>query len=330
MRVIVTAATVDFMHVYTAVNNSGLNNRIIQNEILFKNGRKVTMKNLYDIVQNYDIFHCICREGFIFTSISEPVNILDAIVIRNPLNCDCWTPKKSFSERSLEDHIKIINKYRLEKAIIIAENIDFITRCPSLKYLEIVPADTAPEKFDYSPLYKMPEIKYLSCRTEYGGYTIPFSTAIDYTNIHGLTELNIEGKGHKNYEMLRFLERLYVSNDKELFDLQNVSFGTDLKQLWFIQCKLKSLKGIKQFQNLQQLSLDYIQTLEDISEISGISSSLRSLCIENCSRIKDFSCLNQLSNLEYLELHGKNELADLEFLNMMPKLKNFFFHEDQK
>ena len=52
------------------------------------------MIDLNKIIINFDFFHCIERDGFVFTSIDEPANILDAIVIRCPENsvspvCDC-------------------------------------------------------------------------------------------------------------------------------------------------------------------------------------------------------------------------------------------------
>ena len=277
-----------------------------------------------NVVADFDSFHCIYRQGFVFTSVYGPANILDAIVVRNPKQCDCWSPKKSFSERTLEEHIEIINRYKLERAVIIAEDIEFITQCPTLKYLQIIPSDTA-YSFDYSPLYKMPELRYLSCRTSYGGCTEHIVTTIDYAKIHGLEELYLEGSGHQNYGQIKSLERLVISNDKINTDLQNINSNLNLKKLWIIQNKIKSLKGINQLQNLQELSLDYNRVLHDISEITSIASSLRALYIENCPKIMDFSCLNQLPNLEHLELHGKNTLVNLGFLEKMPKLKTFSF-----
>ena len=55
------------------------------------------MENLNDAVFDFDFNHCIYRNGFVFTSVTEPANVLDGIVIRNPQSCDCWSPKKSLS-----------------------------------------------------------------------------------------------------------------------------------------------------------------------------------------------------------------------------------------
>lgn len=103
----------------------------------------------------------ILRDGFVFTSITYPTNIYDAIVIKYPCNVPCLSPRVEASTHCLEEQISFINKYKIEKALIIAENIDFIIQCPTLKYLRIIPADSAGNNFDYSPLYEMPELKGL-------------------------------------------------------------------------------------------------------------------------------------------------------------------------
>ena len=110
--------------------------------------------------------HYIFREGYIFTAMTEPANVYDAIVIRHPSDCDCWTPKLGHSSRTLDEHIRFINEHHITKAIIIAESIDFIRQCPSLHELMIIPADSAPVPFSYIPLYHS-DIHYLDCRTSY-------------------------------------------------------------------------------------------------------------------------------------------------------------------
>lgn len=294
-------------------------------KVLYCYGRKIKMNNLNNPVHDFNFYHCVYRDGFVFTAVTEPANVLDGIVIRSPERCDCWSPKKSFSERSLEEHINIINNHKLEKAIIIAEDISFIINCPTLKYIIVIPADTAKDNFDYSPLYQMPEIKYLSCKTAYGGCTEPYSTTIDYSKINGLKKLDLQGNGHLNYTKIKTLESINISNDKSIQDFREFGCSTNLKSIWLTQTALKSLNGIDKFHNLQQLVISYSRSLQDISELIEVADSLRSLSIENCPKIIDFSCLHKLLNLEHLELFGKNELANLIFLNSMKKLKTFSF-----
>ncbi len=265
------------------------------------------------------------KEGFIFTSITNPTNILDAIVIRNPETCDCSVPKKNKSKRLLNEHIELIKRYKIKKAFIIAENIDFIKECPTLEYVEIIPADTAKNKFDYSPLYEMPNLKYLSCKTKYGGLIEDKNTSIDYSKIIGLRELTILGEGHNNYNKNDKLESLYISYDKEHMNMNKISNSSILKRMSFTKCNINSMQGIKKFNNIQELSLQYMPYLYDITELQYVSKSLRALNINNCHKIEDFSCLHSLYNLEHLELCGKNNLSNLDFLLNMKKLKTFVF-----
>ena len=114
-----------------------------------------------DLARGYRII-----DGYVFTSIDEPHNVFDAIVIRCPEHCDCWTPKKPFSSHTLSEHIQYIRERRLEKAMVIAESLDFLRECPTLKGLWIKPADTAPENFDYRPIHHLSP-SYLFCETHY-------------------------------------------------------------------------------------------------------------------------------------------------------------------
>ena len=287
--------------------------------------RGIKMINFNEAITNCNFYHCIYREGFVFTSIDGPANIFDAIVIRNPENCDCWSPKKSFSEHSLERHIAFINEHKIQKACIIAENIRFISKCPSLKYLEIIPADTATSDFDYSPLYSMPEITFLSCRTNFGGISEPFNTSVDYSKITGLKKLDITGSGHLNYSCLETLNSIDIGYEKTNTNLKDIGSCSNLKELTFVKTALRNLSGIEKYEVLEKLSISYAHSLNDISELIYVSNNLRCLHIDTCPKITDFSCLQQMKQLEHLSLCGNNTLNDLSFLNEMKKLKTFSF-----
>ena len=82
---------------------------------------------------------CILRNGFSFTAITHPANVYDAIVVKYPQDVPCFSPRINGSSHSLKEQVEFINRYRIEKALIIAENIDFITMCPTLKHLRIIP-----------------------------------------------------------------------------------------------------------------------------------------------------------------------------------------------
>lgn len=281
--------------------------------------------NIHERVDIFDFNHCIEREGFVFTAVDEPSNVLDAIVIRNPEHCNCWCPKKSFSKHSLEKHIEFINKYNIEKAFITADDIRFIARCPSLKYLYIVPSDTAPEHFDYSPIYELPEIVYMDCATSYGGAIEPHHTTIDYSKIKGVRKAWIKGTGHDNYEKALSLTVLRIGNDKVSNDLSRISSLYNLKSLWLCECSIKSLNEISKLREIQDISLAYCRSLRNISELVLVADSLRSLSIEICPQLTDLSVLSSLVNLEHLRLKGNTELPNLNFLSEMKNLKTFSF-----
>lgn len=267
---------------------------------------------------------CVLRDGFVFTAITHPGNVFDAIVIKYPQNTLCFSPRIRSSTRSLKEHIDFIQSNKIEKALIIADNIDFVTMCPTLKYLQIVPADSTGDSFDYSPLYRMPQIKSLSCSTVYG-FREEYSTGIDCSRINGLEDIHVTDVGYKNFNAVKTLKSLGLSGYKQQ-DLSDAFTGSILDTLMVIQCKIKSLEGIQKSQKMQCLYLYYNRSLQDIRPLQNVKKTLRALRIENCPKIEDFSVLGQLENLELLELSGSNELTDLSFLKTMKNLKTFVFN----
>ena len=267
--------------------------------------------------------HYVFRDGYAFTSIDEHTNVYDAIIIRFPPRAQRETTRMPVMGHSPEEHIALINEYKLEKAKIIAEDISFIRRCPTLKYLDIAPADTAPQNFDYSPLYEMPEIHSLTCQTHYGGLREPFSTTVDCARIRGLKDLFVRGTGYLNVDRVETLENLFVSSYPKRRNLNGLVSGKHLKKLTFLSCNFESLDGIEAFSHLQSLNIWYNRTLSDISALHHTAPSLRGLSIENCPKITDFSALSSLTRMEALSLEGKNDIPDLNFLNHMKSLRFF-------
>ena len=271
--------------------------------------------------------HYIFREGYIFTAMTEPANVYDAIVIRHPSDCDCWTPKLGHSSRTLDEHIRFINEHHITKAIIIAESIDFIRQCPSLHELMIIPADSAPVPFSYIPLYHS-DIHYLDCRTSYGGSTEPFHTEIDYSHFPQLEGLRLFGRGHKNYEELKNLETLWISKMPEIKAFPSLKSFYTLKYINIFQCGLTSLTGIADFSELRSIDLSYNRSLSTLNDLVHISLNLKELTIMNCPKIHDYSFLSKLTNLRVLNLIGNNKIPDLSFLEQMSQLDTFRFSMD--
>lgn len=287
---------------------------------VYKMVEKADCKN-----ENVEVFseRCVVRDGFVFTTFSDAPKVYDVIVIRNPR--DAQTAYRLMnSTKTLDEHIELINNRGIEKAMIFAEDIDFITKCPNLKKLDIIPADTAEDGFDFSPLYDLDNVSSLCCHTQYGKYD-QYSSKIDYSYFHNLTDLCVSGSGHLHYDKISSLEHLSISSDKSHTDLRGLCCCKALKGLSLIQCTIESLDGIEHCENLQSLDLSYNKKLKSARGIEFCAKALRVLSIHNCSKISDFSFLNDLENLEYLELFGTNELPDLYFLKKMKKLKTFSF-----
>lgn len=264
-------------------------------------------------------------DGFNFTALCEPSNVYNALIIKNPQNAACWSPHIPSSVRSLEEHIEIVNEYKLERAVLVAENISFILRCPTLKFLKVIPADDVGNGFDFSPLYDMPRIKKLTCLTEYAERQM-FSGVVDYSKVKGLEELGVAGKGHLNYSKIETLTSLSVSGAKsKAGDLTDQFCSPILRDITIMQCNLQSLKGIEQSSDMRSVYLSYNRSLADIAPLRAVSETLEMLEIESCPKITDFSCLAELKNLRHLGLSGSNDLPDLSFLEEMKSLRTLTF-----
>ena len=253
------------------------------------------------------------KDGFPFTSICYPFNKHDAICVRP-------------GSRDLEDYIDFINRNNIEQACIIWNSLDFIVRCPSLKYLCILPSAAANDNFDFSPLYEMPEICSLNCVTTYGE-TGQYTGVIDYSQINGLRDLSLDyNRGALNVASITGLKSLSVGGySSKTNDLHGLFCSKELDSLRLTQCRIHSLNGIEISKKLQCLYLYDNRALHDIDALRHVREKLKVLRIENCSRIKDFSVLKELKSLELLELCGSNILPDLSFLNELSNLKTFCF-----
>ncbi len=285
------------------------------------------MNTLNDIITDTQILsqRYIVRNGFVFVSGFGKANIFDTLLIRNPPNAPCSCPQFPFSTRTLDEHIQLINQYKLKSAYLIAEDINFINQCPSLSKISVTPSNTAENQFDFSPLYSLPEITHLYCATEYGN-RFQLKSSIDYSQINGLLDLNISGQGHFNFHTIPTLQRLAISKAiVKSRDLNDIFASACLQNLTVIQSNIQTLNGIEKSNCLSSLSLWYNRSLCDISPIISNSKTLKKLSIEACAKISDFSFLEELESLEELELFGSNTLPDLNFVNKLTKLKKFCF-----
>ena len=260
------------------------------------------------------------ENGFLFGMLCDP-RVKDALLIRSPEDADIWF--RPWAEYTLEDCIHYITQKNITSAIIIARDLSFLNRCPSLRNLEIFVADDC-ENIDFSPLYSMPDLRYLMCHT--------FRDLGDYCC------------GILDYRQLRNVEVLYARKSKQPYDFRDMSSLKflsmfegktpnrnlsiikgcgSLKTLDICQCNLTSLSGIDSARDLECLSLNYMRSLRDISEIKRVSNSLKHLEIGCCAKIEDFSVLGDLRKIEYLKLWGSTKLKTISFIENMPCLKHF-------
>ena len=267
------------------------------------------------------------HDGFVFCAVRNPANVFDAITIRNPSSACRFFDVDGVSERSLEDHIAFINSHQLTKAYIVADDISFLAKCPTLEHLTIIPSVTAGNGFDYAPLYKMPNLKSLICATHYGTYH-KNTTTIDYSKIPGLEYLEVNSNEDLNYHLVPTLKTLHLfgpfSKLKDS-DLKWLSACSQLDTLEITCAKIRCLEGIERLAQMQCLRLNYNRSLQDISALESVAPTLRMLHIEKCPNITDFSVLEKLNNLEYLVIKGSNEIPDLSFLRGLPNVQLFDF-----
>lgn len=268
----------------------------------------------------------IWSDNFEFCSIVHPIKVHDAIIVRNPIDADAKSPRLSFSRKSLTEHIEYINNNNIQKARVFAEDISFLSSCKSLHYIDMIPADSAMDRFDFDPIYKLPDICHLTCKTTYGMQDEKQSQ-IDFERLNSLVSLQAsEMSTISNMNVLSNLKTLKFYNSTcKCDDLTQVFSSSELDLLSLRGIRIKSLKGIGASEKLVQVDLSHNRSLSDISDLYSVRNTLKFLFIESCPKITDFSVLEELKNLEYLELCGSNTLPNLNFIEKLPKLKCFIF-----
>lgn len=245
----------------------------------------------------------------------------DALVIHNPKEAFVVTPVLLKSRKSLDEHIEYIQRNNIKKAIIVAEDIQFLTECHSLEYLWILPG-VETKSFDYSPAYQLPNIKWLSCETTTGWDNVQVAS-VDYSQFREVRSLNINGnKGQHNVALARnVISLIFDFGYPNAKNLMNSFPGAVLRNFAICQAPITSLSGIEGAIHLRRLKLSNNRKLMDISALHNLHETLGCLEIDTCGKISDFSVLNTLHNLEYLTLKGSNVLPDLSFLRNMPNLR---------
>ena len=256
---------------------------------------------------------CIVRDGFAFAPLLNN-DCCDALIVRETPTATCVYEPYSVGSRTLDECIEYINTHKLENVIVIANDLSFLNNCPSVKHFVF-----------YLNLEnrQVPKMSYLSM--------LPGVRSFRVGGYEGVDELYTGGRSSLVFQKLKTLKHLNMwgINDKldnnenrkerittiEDFDLP------ELLKLSLLQCNITSLKGIQNCPKLQWLDMTYMRSLTDISDLVSLAPTLRMLSIKSCPKVIDFSAISKLKELEYLELHGKNEIPNLDFIKELPKLK---------
>ncbi len=251
----------------------------------------------------------ILRDGFAFTSLTKP-NVFDALVVKENLESASFCEAYSTGTRTLDECIELINRLELESAVFITNNTSIIKQCPSVKHFTLYTVGDG----------KMPK---------YGGiHLLPGIRQFSLGDKYGIDELYTGGNSPLLFQKLKNLKRLHMCGSDEKSNDRKDSIKTiedldlpELMKLTLTQCGITTLSGIENCSKLQWLDLSYMRSLSDISSLAALAPTLRSLSFESCPKITDFSVMSELKQLEYLELKGKNELPNLDFIKELPKLK---------
>ena len=206
-------------------------------------------------------------DNFGFT-IGDSKREFDALIVKCPGESDCHTPQFDVPLHTREDYIQYIQSHQLEKATVILKDISWLPQCPSLKDLVIIPSEQAAGNFDFSPLYEMPEVRSLECRTQYGEWD-QFLNEIDYSRIPGLVNLVVEvNKGTKNFQNVKTLKQLYTTRYRSSSrDVTQLFSSKKLMCLCLFMSNIQSINGVEKAPGLQCLELSYNRSLRDISAL---------------------------------------------------------------
>ncbi|MBR5796472.1 MAG: hypothetical protein IKY26_10040 [Erysipelotrichaceae bacterium] len=250
-----------------------------------------------------------------FTSVHAPFNVHDAIRIYN----EC-----------AEYYMNYIVKYNIKK-IELRNVIDtgFLKKCNNISHLSYFLPNNMLNKYDSKVsnnviVLCLDGIHSLVCLKQLnlieGDDGIKINQKIDLACFQELEYLSSSYHRIKNLEKTKNVRTL-VLNYYDEENLDSISKLYELDTLKLTSSKIRELSGMSYLKRMQCLYLFYNRQLSDISSLVTIKKTLKTLVIENCPKIQNFSVLSQLENLEHLELVGNNNIPDLSFLKNIKNLK---------
>lgn len=159
--------------------------------------------------------------------------------------------------KSMEAYQAFIQKNNIDQAEIVTRDLRILQHFPMLKHLRIFASTEAQPPFDFSPLYDMPEVVSLFCRSTYGNRH-QYTSEVDYSRIQGLVELAVDvNKGARNFSQIQTLKSLRIGGftgaNRDLTDM----FQSELLDTMRIaQCGIHSLNRLSRAKELQCLYLE--------------------------------------------------------------------------
>lgn len=265
------------------------------------------------------------RQGIPFYPVTFPMNEADGLVIE---------------DLRLQELLEYLNHNGIKSSYICSmNNFDFLKQCEQLEYVTIE-LKVSPKyysildkkgkgllkEYDSTPLYQLKALKSLSIiDTEEPFIVSKFK--VDISRFDALEVFCGDAQYVEGIERAEKLKSLWINFYKGE-NLERLSNLEKLDSLKLIFSKVKSLKGCEKLNNLQCLYLYDNRSLSDISALKYVKHSLKTLRIENCSKIQDFSVLEELEELELLELWGSNKIPSISFIKKMKNLKTFVFNVD--
>lgn len=132
---------------------------------------------------------------------------------------------------------------------------------------------------------------------------------------------------YKSLKDLKNLEEIHIQYPTHE-QIEFISSLTQLKRLKVEDYRPKTIDFLKPLINLEELVLKAVSGFDDLMPIAHLKK-LRALNLYMLRRVKDYSPLAALTNLQYLQL-GSNfdfpqPVADLEFLRPLRKLEYLIF-----
>lgn len=220
-------------------------------------------------------------------------------------------------EKNINKYIEYINKEKIDKVILDLrtsglESISFLKDISHIKYLSISGNDSV---VDFSPLYELKNLKLLNIGSSSGELNI---NRIESLEDFAIGDLDIV----KNLEEATNLKSLWFCS----CSYPNLNFLSNLKNLDTLvlyNLNFTTLEGIQNLRNLKVIKLGNMRKLESISELINLSSSLKSLRIESCNKIKDYDSIKDLNELVFLNLNYIKLVPDINFISNLKKLNTF-------